>query len=93
MSLREAIVLELRVALSPTAQPVWVRILKWTVIVSAVVYFWRAAQFWWWVAGVVGLAASLHLLWRIKTRRWTQPWGGWNDLAATRPDSRKDERR
>ena len=45
MSLRDTVVLELRVALSRTAQPVWVRILKWTVIVSAVVYFWRASTF------------------------------------------------
>ena len=92
MSLRDSVVLELRVALSRTAQPVWVRILKWMVIVSAVVYFGQAPHFWWGVAGVVALAASLHLLWRTKTKRWTQPWCGWNDLAATRPVVRRDER-
>jgi hypothetical protein len=91
MSLRETVVLELRVALSRTAQPVWVRLLKWAVIISAVVYYWRAPLFWWWVAGLAGLAASLHLLWRIKTKRWTQAWWGWNDIAATRPATRSDE--
>ena len=88
MSIRETIALELRVALSRTAQPVWFRVVKWMLIVSAAFYFWRAPQFWWSVAGLFGLAVGLHLLWRTKTRRWTQPWGGWNDLAATRRPSR-----
>ena len=92
MSLRETVVLELRVALSRTAQPVWFRAIKWTVIVSVVVYFWGASHFWWWVAGVTGVAVALHLLWRSKTKRWTQPWCGWNDLAATRSDASGRER-
>jgi len=89
MSFREAVALELRVAFSRHAQPVWFRILKWTATVSAVVYFWGAPHLWWWVSGFAGLAASLHLLWRSKTKRWTQPWGGWHDLAATRPRHRR----
>jgi len=89
MSFREAVALELRVALSRTAQPIWVRVLKWTVIVLAIVYFRDAPSLWWWVAGVASLAVGLHLMWRTKTRRWTKPWGGWNDLAATRPRTRE----
>jgi hypothetical protein len=84
MSVREAVALEFRVAFSRNVQPVWVRVLKWIVIVSAVVYFRRAPYFWWPVLGVVCLAVGLHLLWRIKTRRWTQPWRDWNDLEVTR---------
>lgn len=38
-------------------------------------------------AALFGLASGLHLLWRIKTKRWTQPWPGWNDVAATRSGS------
>jgi hypothetical protein len=91
MSIREIIALELRVALSRTAQPIWFRVVKWIVIVSAVAYYWRAPGFWWWVAGLLGLAVGLHLLWRTKTKRWTQPWGGWNDLAAIRRASRRDD--
>jgi hypothetical protein len=87
MSVRETIALELRVALSRTAQPVWFRVVKWLLLISAAVYFWRARQFWWWVDGFFGLAVGLHLVWRTKTRRWTPPWGGWNDLAATRRSS------
>jgi hypothetical protein len=92
MSFRDAVALELRVALSPRAQPIWFRALKWTVIVSLVIYFWGASHFWWWVAGAAAVAASLHLLWRSKTKRWTQPWRGWNDLAATRSDASGPER-
>ena len=94
MSLRDAVALELRVALSRTAQPTWVRILKWTVIVSAVVYFRRAPYFWWCVGGISVLAVSLHLLWRTKTRRWTQPWRGWNDVATAwpKPDTSQSRR-
>ena len=88
MSIRETIALELRVALSRTAQPVWFRVVKWMLIVSAAFYFWRAPQFWWSVTGLFGLAVGLHLLWRTKTRRWTQPWGGWNDVAAVRRAAR-----
>jgi hypothetical protein len=88
MSLREAIALELRVALSPTAQPVWARLLKWTIIVWAVVYFRGAPYFWWCIGSAIGVAVSLHLLWRTKTRRWTQPWGGWNDVAAVQRNRR-----
>jgi hypothetical protein len=25
---------------------------------------------------------TLHFIWRWKTKGWTQPWGGWNDLEA-----------
>ncbi len=23
---------------------------------------------------------ALHMLWRVKTRAWTQAWGGWDDV-------------
>ena len=29
-----------------------------------------------------GVAVGLHLLWRSKTKVWTQPWRGWNDVDA-----------
>ena len=82
MSLRDAIALELRVALSPTAQPIWVRVLKWTLIIVAFWYFGNAQYFWWCVLVLFGVAVGLHLLWRSKTKVWTQPWRGWNDVDA-----------
>jgi hypothetical protein len=89
MSFRSALELELRVALSRTAQPIWFRVVKWILIVSAAVYFWGAPSFWWWAAALTGVAVGLHLLWRVKTKRWTQPWFGWNDVAATRRATRR----
>jgi len=46
--------------------------------------FWRHPFFWWCVLAAVGLGLGLHLFYRWKTRAWTRPWGGWNDLAAGR---------
>jgi hypothetical protein len=88
MSFRSALELELRVAFSRRAQPTWFRVVKWIAIVWATLYFWGAPSFWWWVLGLFGVAVGLHLLWRFKTRRWTQPWLGWNDVAATRRDTK-----
>jgi hypothetical protein len=93
VSFREAVALELRVALSRNAQPVWFRVVKWTLIITAFVSYREAPNFWWWFAGVACLAVGVHLLWRTKTRRWTRPWGGWNDVAATRPIIEEDRSR
>jgi hypothetical protein len=83
-SFRDALMLELRVAFSPRAQPVWFRVIKWAIAITLVVYYRHAPRFWWWVAGLFGLAVALHLVWRTKTHRWTRPWGGWRDVAAAR---------
>jgi hypothetical protein len=80
---------ELRVALSRRAQPVWFRVLKWILIIALCVRFWRAPYFWWSVAGVFVLSLSLHLFWRWKTKGWTEPWGGWNDLETAQGTPRK----
>ncbi|MEO8071152.1 MAG: hypothetical protein ABI652_07100 [Acidobacteriota bacterium] len=82
--LNELVAREFRVALSRTAQPAWFRVVKWVVIVAAVTYFWRARDFWWWLAGLFAGAIALHLVWRAKTQVWTRPWGGWNDIEAAR---------
>lgn len=75
---------EVRVALSRRAQPVWFRLLKWVVAIWVSVALWRTPYFWWWLLGAMGLSLAVHLFWRWKTRAWTQPWGGWNDLDAGR---------
>ncbi len=83
-SLASALCRECRIALSPRAQPVWFRLVKWTALLLLVVMFWRRPSFWRvlsaaWVAGL-----AVHLFYRWKTRAWTRPWGGWDDLAAGR---------
>jgi hypothetical protein len=73
---------ELRVAFSRRAQPVWFRIVKWLLVLGVVVALWRSRWFWPVMLGAVALSLGAHLLWRWKTKRWTQPWGGWHDVDA-----------
>jgi hypothetical protein len=77
---------EARVAFSRRAQPTWFRALKWIVILVAAAFLWRRAHFWWWVVGAFVASLMLHLVWRWKTKGWTQPWGGWNDVATASRD-------
>jgi hypothetical protein len=84
MSVREALMLELRVAFSRKGQPIWFRVLKWMVLVFVGAYLWRSSHFWWWIGGALGLGVTVHLVWRWKTKRWTRAWGGWSDLDAAR---------
>jgi hypothetical protein len=75
---------EIRVATSRRAQPVAFRLVKWAVIVTLTALFWRERAYWYCLAGVTPVAVAVHLLYRMKTRRWTRPWGGWNDPDAGR---------
>ena len=73
---------ELRVAFSPRVQPWWFRLIKWSVIVAAVVRY-RQRQWFPYVAGLTLLAAlSVHFFYRVKTHGWQRPWGGWDDVTA-----------
>jgi hypothetical protein len=87
MSLRQAMAVELRVAFSRKGQPVWFRVLKWVVFVSLGVYLWSNPYFWGIVVGAFLIGLGGHLVWRRKTRGWTRPWGGWNDLEASASNS------
>ena len=73
---------ELRVATSLRAQPLWFRVVKWVVAVAAIAMLWRSAYFWWWITGALALSVTVHLIWRWKTKGWTQPWFGWHDVDA-----------
>ena len=83
-ALAQALRREARVAFSLRAQPLWFRIVKWTVGIACIVAFHDRAWFWPVVAGWTFVALALHFLYRWKTCAWTQPWGGWNDLEAGR---------
>ena len=85
--MRESIERELRVAFSPRAQPVWFRIAKWLVLLGVSAALLRAGYLRQWLLGMtLATLAGLgvHLLWRWKSRGWTRPWGGWNDVEAAR---------
>jgi len=76
----------MRVALSRRAQPVWFRVLKWVIAVGVSVLLWRGAYFWFWILGALVVGLTVHLFWRWKTKGWTQPWGGWDDLETADKD-------
>ena len=81
----ETIYREWRVIASGNRSPVAFRILKWVVFLGI---SWRLYGTHWFRAWVFGLplaGISTHLLYRRKTRAWTRPWGGWNDVEASRP--------
>ena len=75
---------EFRIAFSKHAQPVWFRVTKWIIFLALGALFWRRPLFWWCVLAAAWLGLILHLFYRWKTRAWTQPWGGWDDLDAGR---------
>jgi hypothetical protein len=76
---------ELRVAFSLRAQSLPFRIGKWAVFVTLAIVFRNKPWFWWCATFVAFAGLCLHLLYRHKTARWTQPWGGWNDLEIANP--------
>ena len=82
MPVRATLKRELRVATSLRAQPLWFRVVKWTVTAVVIAILWRSAYFWWWIAGATVLSVTVHLIWRWKTKGWTQPWFGWHDVDA-----------
>jgi hypothetical protein len=80
MALRTTLAREARVAFSPRAQSVRFRVVKWIVIVAIGAWLWSTPYFWPTLGGALAVSLSLHFLWRWKTRNWTRPWGGWNDV-------------
>lgn len=75
---------EFRVAFSKRAQPVWFRIVKWLLLLTAVVAFRQKPLLWWCLLSLLALGLAVHFFYRWKTRTWTRPWGGWNDLDSGR---------
>jgi hypothetical protein len=86
MSAGKAVKREIRVAFSRRAQPAWFRVLKWAIAIGASALFWRRPHFWWWIAGAFALSLTVHFIWRSKTKGWTQPWGGWDDIETANRD-------
>jgi hypothetical protein len=73
---------ELQVAFSPRAQPVWFRLIKWSLLIVTTLRYRQHAWFRYGIGFAVIGSASLHLFYRWKTQGWRRAWGGWSDLAA-----------
>lgn len=82
--MNEIIRRELKVAFSKRAQPVWFRILKWLVFLTGCVVLYSTGYFWHWVLGLLLVGLVVHMVYRLKTRGWSRPWGLWKDLEAGR---------
>ncbi len=75
---------EVRVAFSRHAQPVWFRVIKWTVLLVTFALWRDRPAYGWTLLTLFVPGLGLHLFYRHQTRRWTRAWGGWNDLPAGR---------
>ena len=71
---------ELRVAFSRRAQPIWFRIVKWVILLVVGALLWRTPYFWVFIVSGFALGLTVHFIWRWKTKGWTQPWWGWDDV-------------
>jgi hypothetical protein len=54
--------------------------MKWLLILGLTARFWREPAYWVCLLVALCVAIALHLFWRHKTKGWTEPWGGWNDV-------------
>ncbi len=84
MSVRRILEREARVAFSTRAQSRQFRTAKWVVIFIGGLTLWSTPYFWWVVVSAILIALALHGFWRYKTKNWTHPWGGWDDLESSR---------
>ena len=73
-------------ALSLKAQSLRFRVVKWALTIAALVWLWPSPYFWWIVGGAFAASISLHLFWRHKTKGWTEPWVGWDDVDTANRD-------
>jgi hypothetical protein len=69
---------ELEVAFSKNAQPIWFRLLKYTLIGLYIYFFWSSDFFWTILLVVLGLSLLLHFWYRYKTNGWKKSYGGWD---------------
>ncbi len=84
----ETVERELRVAFSKERSPIPFRIAKWILVLAVARRLYGTRWFWAWVAGLPLAGLATHLAYRHKTRGWTRPWGGWQDVEAGRPRSK-----
>lgn len=71
---------ELRVCFSLKTQPLWIRLLKWAVLIAFAARYHEARWFWPLLAACFVAGLGLHVLYRWQTRAWTRAWGGWDDV-------------
>lgn len=77
MQLSKILRREYEVAFSKNAQPNWLRVLKYLVLLGFMYFFWSYTLFWIILAIVLILSLCVHFWYRYKTAAWTKSYGGW----------------
>jgi len=77
MSFLNIIKREFAVAFSKDAQPVWFRIIKYTLLGTFLYFFWGETLLWIILLVVFVLGLALHFWYRYKTAGWTKSYGLW----------------
>ena len=68
---------EIEVAFSRNAQPVWIRVLKYIILLVLLYFFWWSKLFRIAFLIVCVVAVGLHFWVRYKTDGWTKDYGLW----------------
>jgi hypothetical protein len=68
---------ELEVAFSKNAQPIWLRILKYSVLGGIVYLFWGEKLLWIILLTLLVSGLLLHFWFRYKTHGWTKSYRAW----------------
>ena len=68
---------ELEVMFGRETQRIWFRIAKWSAYIGLAYWLRGSRWFWVWVIGLPAAGTVMHLIYRCKTRAWTESWGGW----------------
>ena len=53
-------------------------------LLSVVSWLWPTRWFWPVLLVLLTVGLAVHFFYRWKTRAWTRPWGGWDDLTVGR---------
>jgi hypothetical protein len=87
--LRGQIRRELGVMFSRRQQPIPLRVAKWAAFLAVARRLYGTRWFRVWAFGLPTAGLGAHFFYRHMTRGWTEPWGGWNDAGAARPQNEK----
>jgi len=88
MPLRKTIKRELEVAFSKSAQPIWLRIVKYILLGGLVYFLWGTKLLWIILLSLFVVGTSLHFWFRYKTHGWTKSYGMWKHESDKNPEKK-----
>lgn len=85
MSLSKILKREYEVAFTRNAQPLWLRVGKYALIVVPGIFWWQSQWYWIILSALLILSLCIHFWYRYKTKAWTESFGGW-DFEKNKPE-------